>query len=404
MSDDKILINGPFNTVRMEGMVRNVKKVIYLFFDFHLPVDEQTKCNGYDNIDIANYIYKNIKKTKFPLDIFMEIRRTDIKPKFIEKRDKYIWEINKLFQQEFSMKEEKVQQSKTNTNVRLHYLDIRDYKSFLDYKYNYIDNFSFNDIHNMENDLIILYDDMKNWYTAIFGDISRNETIKSINELGKPFNNYKLNSIIKMIQKDIIKIKEKYKHEEIKDGLKYSFELIKTLFDGFFKTLEKVIPLIESAKNKIKNDDFTIKKKTISNDRIEIFDKSCGYSFTSLELDKQLTEIQSSCRLITDYLLMIFVRLTDIYFLRRILDKDYIKNVVVYSGASHSTFYVQQLIQKFNFKITHKSYSEIKDINKLNNFIKNQTEHKDFYKIENVLYPEHLTQCSDLTDFPKNFE
>ena len=81
MSNDKILINGPFNTIRMEGMVGNIKKIIYLFLDIHLSTDEQTKCDGYDNMDIANYIYKNIKNTKFPLDVFMEIRKTDVNVK-----------------------------------------------------------------------------------------------------------------------------------------------------------------------------------------------------------------------------------------------------------------------------------------------------------------------------------
>ena len=49
--------------------------------------------------------------------------------------------------------------------------------------------------------------------------------------------------------------------------------------------------------------------------------------------DKEFTDIKYDCQLILSYLFIIFVRLTDIYFLRRVLDKDYIKNVIVYSGG-----------------------------------------------------------------------
>ena len=40
--------------------------------------------------------------------------------------------------------------------------------------------------------LKLLYADMKNWYIAIFGDISKNETIKSINDIGKSYDNKNL--------------------------------------------------------------------------------------------------------------------------------------------------------------------------------------------------------------------
>lgn len=263
MSNDNVLVNGPYNTVRIEGSIGNIKKVIYLFFDYHSPVNEQSSCDGYDNTDIANYMYKHIKNITFPLDIFMEIRRTHINEKIPKKRNKYIWEMNKLFKQEFSVKEERVQNSKTNTNVRLHYLDIRDYYSFLDYKYSYIDDLYLHNIEQLHDDLKILNDDMKNWYSSIFGDLDKKETIKSINNLGKAFDNNKLNSIVKMVQKDILKIREKYNNEEVKNGLKYSFSLLKLLFENLFETLKKAIQLVGNANEKIKKSDFDLKKNTL---------------------------------------------------------------------------------------------------------------------------------------------
>jgi len=32
---DKIYVNGPVNVVRLEGTIGDIKKVIYLFFDYH---------------------------------------------------------------------------------------------------------------------------------------------------------------------------------------------------------------------------------------------------------------------------------------------------------------------------------------------------------------------------------
>lgn len=37
MTDKAIYVNGPVNTIRIEGKINNVNKVIYLFGDYHMP-------------------------------------------------------------------------------------------------------------------------------------------------------------------------------------------------------------------------------------------------------------------------------------------------------------------------------------------------------------------------------
>lgn len=56
-------INGPINVVRMEGIINDTKKVIYLFMDRHADIDKQTDCNDPDNsINIAEYFNQSFLK------------------------------------------------------------------------------------------------------------------------------------------------------------------------------------------------------------------------------------------------------------------------------------------------------------------------------------------------------
>ena len=103
------------------------------------------------------------------------------------------------------------------------------------------------------------------------------------------------------------------------------------------------------------------------------------------------------------YLGYINVILTDLYFLRRFLDKKYIKNTIVYCGLYHMFDYIYFLTKYFNFKMTNiyykdKSYKldkiDTTNISYFNEFEKYLVKYdKDFID----------TQCVDLFDFPINF-
>jgi ACT domain-containing protein len=65
-------INGPTNYAHLKGMINGVEKNVYLFMDTHYELDEQTKCESFDSIDISHYLYRKIKDTINPLDFFMD--------------------------------------------------------------------------------------------------------------------------------------------------------------------------------------------------------------------------------------------------------------------------------------------------------------------------------------------
>ena len=97
----------------------------------------------------------------------------------------------------------------------------------------------------------------------------------------------------------------------------------------------------------------------------------------------------------------------DLYTIKRIIDKDYTKNIILYTGMAHTVNIINILIKYFFFEITHTFYNEI-SIDKLNlkfknneyNIIKNNYIHNNLY---NYLLPEYLSQCTNMINFPDIF-
>ena len=114
-----------------------------------------------------------------------------------------------------------------------------------------------------------------------------------------------------------------------------------------------------------------------------------------------LTKVINQVDKITDEgFVEFFARFTDIYFLRRFLDKDYITNAIVYSGALHSNTYVSVLVKDFDFKITHTANSK----NKSASYLTTQAKKRSLMEVQELILPEYLTQCSDLQGFPEGFQ
>lgn len=89
--------------------------------------------------------------------------------------------------------------------------------------------------------------------------------------------------------------------------------------------------------------------------------------------------------------------IVDLYFLRRYLDKDYITNGIVYTGAFHSLNYIDILVNKFNFKVTHASYC-LHKMDKVNEHIKKNE------SLEEIFWPPVFNQCSNMSSFPYLFK
>ena len=123
-------INGPTNYVELKRSVGNVEKSIVFFMDTHNELNNQTRCDTFDSVDVAQYLYKTIKETTIPLDFFMEIRQNELTKPVGNKKSFYIREVEEMFKSVFIIEKQEnrniVKYSKTNPKVRLHYLDVRD--------------------------------------------------------------------------------------------------------------------------------------------------------------------------------------------------------------------------------------------------------------------------------------
>ena len=135
---NNIFVNGPINAMRLEGSINDVKKSLYLFCDYHKKVEYQTQCPSFLSEDFIRYFVKSMKKTdkNINYDLFFEVGPSFHQGTISNFRGKYIDEMYKFFKSSINISKtnDKIENlgSKTDSNLRLHYIDIRDYlKSFI---------------------------------------------------------------------------------------------------------------------------------------------------------------------------------------------------------------------------------------------------------------------------------
>ncbi|RYX78189.1 hypothetical protein EON71_01310 [bacterium] len=133
--------------------------------------------------------------------------------------------------------------------------------------------------------------------------------------------------------------------------------------------------------------------------KVSIF-KSYVYGFSPIEVLNKMEELDKCFYEIAADL---DVALMDTYTLRRILDKHYVTNGIIYCGAAHSINYIYFLVKYFGFNITHASYSAV-GIDKLNNIIKKCNTSDYHLQIALMLLPPEKQQCSNMENFPTDFK
>lgn len=364
-------INGPINVLRVEGTINNVKKVLYVFMDIHVELGTQTKCDDYLSEDITRYLKKELLKNKDKtIDFFMEYRITDPESDFSNLKQKYLHEMWDFFYSNYKNK------GKEFKNVRVHYVDIR---------------------HNM---LFSLQHILKNYYCYFNNDDHYNNIIKEydkhvdyINEIHDIITG-KISKHTISSAKEFSKIFDKYKHKNIQHKL-----LI--LIDKFVDTKNKMIQLVNVNKKLLSEHflkchaSFTDKGyyALVKDDESEL---QYGYDDSNI-IDK----LNKNHRDIYFVYVESLSNIMDVYFLRRFCDKEYITNGIFYGGSAHCVQYINFLVNQFDFKITHASYT-FKPIDEINDLLK-----KKLYEWKDILYlffPPVLNQCSDISFFPDNFE
>lgn len=402
------MVNGPVNVLRLEGELNGIPKVIYLFMDFHEPIESQTQCANVFSKDVQQYFVDSFynlsqKSDKF-YDFFLEVYPSELAPmkikSEIEPKKIYIEEVVKMFIKifQFDPKKNRVQTNDVFNQIRLHYLDVRDYYKFqynkdYDSLRNVLDSIRDNITVKKINFIIEHMESLQKGFHYMIKLLSNNES-KVSNNL---FKNTKIIKSVEHPDTDSIeylanKIKNSYNHLQVKNAMR---ELINITINNFKKASKFVDSAIDRFQTHIKK----LSNRTLTRD--DNSNSIYNYGPSSQTVNLITTDVVNTIEiLINEMYVEYFARFTDIYFLRRFLDKDYITNAVVYSGAKHSNTYVYTLVKYFDFKVTHASYSKIKNLNQLNDEIKKRS----LETTQELIYPIIFGQCSNLTNFPLDFK
>ncbi len=419
------MVNGPVNVMRLEGNVDGIPKVIYLFMDYHMHVSSQTQCKNIFSEDIQKYFVHNfykLNKGKQMYDFFVEIYPSELAEKGYwegipgtgrDHKEKYIEEVVKLFKKifKYDSRKNKVSINKLFKHVRLHYFDIRDYYKHdlygrLSEMVNIAHNFMVSDFINLKGleKIIHLMDIMSNHLKFIVNILEKipnkivpsktkntNKTASSKTKIIKERMHASMD--VQALEYLANKIKTAYKHDYVRRIMLYLIDDVVKNFRRAINEIDDVmgefgqyVNILYESHNKLIKDENT--------SYLYVY----GVSSTTQRL--MMTNIANKIdNILDEKFIEFFARFTDIYFLRRFLDKDYINNAITYTGALHSNTYIYTLVKYFNFKITHASYSKIKNMNKLTEEIKK----KSLAEIQELILPEYFDQCSDMKDFPEDF-
>jgi hypothetical protein len=118
------------------------------------------------------------------------------------------------------------------------------------------------------------------------------------------------------------------------------------------------------------------------------------------ERNRRLNTISIQLASLSEILLIIFVKISNLLVLRRILDKEYITHSVYCGSFYQSLDIIFQLVKNYDFKITNASFSKVDNIAQLNEDIKSRD---NFISIYPLLVPPKWNQCSSIDNFPNNF-
>ena len=341
----KYNINGPINIIRLT----NNDKILYIMGDIHYNYQEQTECiydDKYDSIDIDKFLLlfmKNNNKKQF--DLFIETENTNFKSITNNNyKETYINSIKKLFQYYLIKNKTEIMINPKYPNFRFHYSDNRNtLLNDLYIYYFYNNNIENKDILNIN--IAIIYQNLKEMIEECIKSLKDNS---SINKILNKYSHKEIKIIINIIYKNYVLV-----------NFEYLLSLINKLISTYLKLTKYLI--IEQI-----------------------------YKISKITQD-------------------IWVLISDLFFIRRFLDKNYIKNGILYTGQRHLENIMYLLVKYLNFKVTH--VYNYTNINKINNYFLNTSFKKlnhideisnNFFN-KSVILNSLIIQCSNLFDFPENF-
>ena len=411
MSNNKITyISGPINLVRIEGKINNFSKVFYFFFDVHLSEDFQMECQDLRGMPIKQFLVKKFDEMKnknkeydFFLETFPDFYKIEYPQLGI-----YLRQLRKLFSQlfQFDFKKNIALKSPEFPNLRLHYMDIRSYlnsspgnpfglRGVIDNYYNSLNVFYPEDLFKLRDGLNLLAAEIYALHQTIYQNTYQDGKPFLVKENISDLSNYTKEDYQNIISYIINKLMKNYQNEVVKQTiLNYinnelfkSFNDFFTIYDEVQIIINKFLPLLEKPLDEL----VIYKNKT--------FYQYMIFNAISFQIKAELSP--KFDELFNIEFTKIKMVIMDLYFLRRALDKNYITNGIIYTGAAHSVFYINFIIKYFDFEITNLSYGKY-DINDINEDIK--TKNLSETEQSEILYPNKLTQCINISSFPNLFD
>ena len=357
-------INGPINILFLTGKVQGINKQIYLFCDAHINQKNQTKCqnNGINIDEYFDKLFREVSESPIsPLyDFFMEIKPSSVRTTHDKENKNYINTVLDLFIEHFKTYNSKVEVPNKYQKVRLHYVDVRDYlfREIHNNLKKIIKSIQSNKNLDKLDELLVINNNMIQRTYNIFYK-TKKKTIKKDSPIMSDYYDYK-NDHDRKVKYLILKIKNKYHHSDNKD-------IINKIINKELKTYFYLY-----------NDNFNFLMNNIKNNlpyRMENFE---NYYNSVLHL---------------------FSFITDLYFLRRFVDKDYITHGIAYTGLSHSVNYLYLLIKYFNFDLKYFHYFKGKNGEKYSPHLIRNIKYP--YLLQEYFMKIPIIQCSSITPLYK---
>jgi hypothetical protein len=176
------------------------------------------------------------------------------------------------------------------------------------------------------------------------------------------------------------KIIVKYKNKKNKKIINEYFDIM------CYKRIKHVMTLIKKLISIFKNNKLNEKEITehVNKDK-ELFKQYINFKYDNDKLIDKIKELHNKIRIL---ILHIGSYTMDCYFFRRFLDKEYIKNTIVYVGLYHASNYLHFLVKYYNYKIIEFEFIDNISSKQLENIIKKTDSLMDIYK-----YIDRDEQC-----------
>lgn len=412
-NENEVFLNGPLNYIKLIN--KKTYQSIWLFMDFHKDIIHQNKCEEYEAKDVYKFLNKKLLDSNELIDFFLEINPTDIKKENNPNENGiYIEETRKIFRKIYSN-----QKSSLKQNIRLHYIDIRDY-AFIHEFYKIINSiFSLLKVSGLENIELIINKliDIKStleFINKLIFKIKENNLTFDHNNIKIDFINVKIESsenknysiydiintgFFQLLTTILLKYNDKRNKENItkyfnENYLENSIELI--------KFINKFVLKLNIISKRIKEQD---DKQEINIDEIilnsKLKDSRVYYGINKYEYEEDYNFIFETIEKIEVIIAKLGCVFMDCFFLRRLIEKNYISKSIVYTGAYHSSVYIWFLIKYYDYKIDDYEYinSELLDkndpIGSLEKIINKSNNYNELFV---YLVPKKFTQCVKIKD------